>query len=236
MSDNIKELQSIIKYNFKNELLLKLALTHKSYSSENGILYCNERMEFLGDSILSAIVSNYLYNKYQDKEEGVLSQTKAQLVSAANLAAWAKEIKLDKFILVSKNEEKNGAKKRDSLLCDSFEAVTGAVFLDAGFKTAEKFINTFLKTHQQLTNTDYKTKLQEKIQSDFQTLPKYIVIKESGPDHNKKFEIAVYVKDKFFGKGKGSSKKQAEQAAAHSALLKIKKNEKYGGLNELFFK
>jgi len=223
MSDNIKELQSIIKYKFKNEQLLNLALTHKSYSSENGILYCNERMEFLGDSVLSAIVSSYLYNKYQDKEEGVLSQIKAQIVSAANLAAWAKEIKLNEFILVSKNEEKNGAKKRDSLLCDSFEAVTGAVFLDGGFKAVEKFVTNFLNHHKKLTITDYKTKLQEKIQSDFQTLPKYKVVKECGPDHNKSFEIAVYVKDKFFGKGTGNSKKQAEQAAARSALNKLLK-------------
>lgn len=219
--DNIKELQSIIKYKFKNERLLKLALTHKSYSSENGILYCNERMEFLGDSILSAIVSSYLYNKYQDKEEGILSQIKAQIVSAANLAVWAKEIKLDKFILISKNEEKNSARKRDTLLCDSFEAVTGAIFLDGGFKVTKSFIETFLKYHKQFKIIDYKTKLQEKIQSDFQTLPKYVVVKETGPDHDKKFEIAVYVKDKFFGKGTGNSKKQAEQFAARSALLKV---------------
>ena len=223
MSDNLTDIQSIIKYKFKNKKILELSLIHKSYSSENGLTNCNERMEFLGDSILSAVVSSYLYYKYPDGEEGLLSQKKAQIVSATNLARWAKELKLDKFILISKNEEKNSARKRDTLLCDSFEAVVGAIFLDGGFETAKNFIDTFLKSHKKFTITDYKTKLQEKIQSDFQTLPKYITVKETGPDHNKKFEVAVYVKDKLFGKGTGSSKKQAEQQAASNALLKIEK-------------
>ena len=220
MSDNLTDIQSIIKYKFKDKQILELSLIHKSYSSENGLTDCNERMEFLGDSILSAVVSSYLYYEYPDGEEGFLSQKKAQIVSATNLARWAKEIKLDKFILISKNEEKNSARKRDTLLCDSFEAVVGAIFLD-GFETAKNFIDTFLKSHKKFTITDYKTKLQEKIQSDFQTLPKYITVKETGPDHNKKFEVAVYVKNKLFGKGIGSSKKQAEQAAAKSALNKL---------------
>ena len=221
MSDNLQEIQNIIKYKFKDEQILQLALTHKSYSAEKGLLHCNERMEFLGDSILSAVVSCYLYNKYSDAEEGILSQKKAQIVSAANLADWAKEIKLDSFVLINQNEEKNGARKRETLLCDSFEAVVGAIFLDGGFKLAENFINSFLKSHHKIEIVDYKTKLQEKVQSLFQTLPKYIVIKETGPDHDKNFEVAVYIKNKVFGKGKGSSKKQAEQAAARIALNKM---------------
>ncbi len=218
----MKNLQKAIGYVFKNPKNLELSLIHKSYSSECGLNDCNERMEFLGDGILSALVSEHLYNKYSDKQEGDLSQLKAQIVSAKNLSRWAKEIKLDQFVLVSKNEELNGARQRESLLCDSFEAVAGAVYLDGGFEAASKFINAFLEKQSSFDITDYKTKLQEKIQSLYRTLPQYKTIEESGPDHNKQFKVAVFVKEKQLGAGSGNSKKQAEQMAAREALKEIK--------------
>lgn len=216
----IKKLQSIIGYDFKNQQTLELALIHKSYFSEYGLADCNERMEFLGDGILSALVSEYLYNKYSDKQEGDLSQLKAQIVSAKSLSRWAKEINLDKFVLISKNEELNGARLRESLLCDSFEAIIGAIYLDGGFEPASKFVGKFLNQQNNFDMTDYKTKLQEKIQSQYRTLPQYKVLEELGPDHNKQFKVAVFVQDKEFGIGLGNSKKQAEQMAAKQALTK----------------
>lgn len=219
--ETIAKLQSVIGYNFKNQKTLELALIHKSYFSEYGLTDCNERMEFLGDGILSALVSEYLYNKYSEKQEGDLSQLKAQIVSAKSLSRWAKEINLDKFVLISKNEELNGARQRESLLCDSFEAITGAIYLDGGFEPASKFVSKFLNQQINFDITDYKTKLQEKIQSQYRTLPQYKVLEELGPDHNKQFKVAVFVQDKEFGIGLGSSKKQAEQMAAKQALAKI---------------
>lgn len=221
MLGNFETLQNLLGYKFKNLDLLKVALTHRSYSSESGLKYCNERMEFLGDSILSAVVSQYLYNKYSTDNEGKLSQIKAQIVSAKSLSVWAKKIKLDKFVLVSKSEDLNFARQRESLLCDSFEAVVGAIFLDSNFEQAKEFIHKFLSLESKIELIDYKSSLQELVQAEFQTLPEYKVIKEYGPDHDKKFEIAVFIEDKQFGFGKGSSKKEAEQNSAKQAYKKL---------------
>jgi len=223
MSDKFEEVQKNLGYEFHDLNFLKIALTHRSYSSEYGLKYCNERMEFLGDSVLSAVVSEFLYNKYSDDNEGKLSQIKAQIVSAKSLSAWAKKIKLDKFILISKSEDLNFARHRDSLLCDSFEAIIGAIYLDSNFEIAKKFINRFLNLEQTIELTDYKTSLQELVQAQFQTLPEYKVVKEYGPDHDKKFEIAVFIEGKQFGFGKGSSKKEAEQNSAKQAYRKFNK-------------
>lgn len=220
MLDNFDSVQNLLGYKFKNLDLLKIALTHRSYASEKGLKYCNERMEFLGDSILSAVASLYLYNKYTDNE-GKLSQIKAQVVSAKNLSAWAKKIKLDEFVLVSKSEELNFARQRDSLLCDSFEAVIGAMFLDSDFEQVKKFIGRFLVLKQYVNLADYKSSLQELVQAKFQILPEYKVVKESGPDHDKKFEVAVFIEGKKFGVGSGSSKKEAEHNSAQQALKKL---------------
>ena len=223
MSDKLDVVQKNLGYEFHDLNFLKIALTHRSYSSEYGLKYCNERMEFLGDGILSAVVSEYLYNKYSDDDEGKLSQVKAQIVSAKSLSVWAKKIKLDKFILISKNEDSNLARQRESLLCDSFEAVIGAIYIDSDFESTKKFINKFLSLEQTVELTDYKTSLQELVQAQFQTLPEYKVIKEYGPDHDKKFEIAVFVEGKQFGFGRGSSKKEAEQNSAKQAYRKLNK-------------
>lgn len=223
MLDNLKILQGNLGYQFKNQDYLKLALTHRSYSSEYGLKDCNERMEFLGDSILSAIVAEFLYDKYVNDNEGKLSQLKSQIVSAKNLSKWAKNINLDKFILISKSEELNSARNRDTLLCDSFEAIIGAIYLDSYFLITSDFIKKFLSSQKKFVVVDYKSTLQEKVQSEFQTLPQYKVLKEYGPDHDKKFEVGVYINESLLGTGVGISKKEAEQMSAKQASKKLKK-------------
>ncbi|MDD3922843.1 MAG: ribonuclease III [Endomicrobiaceae bacterium] len=223
MLDNLKILQDNLGYQFKNQDYLKLALTHRSYSSEYGLKDCNERMEFLGDSILSAIVAEFLYDKYVNDNEGKLSQLKSQIVSAKNLSKWAKNINLDKFILISKSEELNSARNRDTLLCDSFEAIIGAIYLDSDFLITSDFIKKFLSSQKKFVVVDYKSTLQEKVQSEFQTLPQYKVLKEYGPDHDKKFEVGVYINESLLGIGVGISKKEAEQMSAKQASKKLKK-------------
>ncbi|MFA6914081.1 MAG: ribonuclease III [Endomicrobiia bacterium] len=223
MLDNLKILQGNLGYQFKNQDYLKLALTHRSYSSEYGLKDCNERMEFLGDSILSAIVAEFLYDKYVNDNEGKLSQFKSQIVSAKNLSKWAKNINLDKFILISKSEELNSARNRDTLLCDSFEAIIGAIYLDSYFLITSDFIKKFLSSQKKFVVVDYKSTLQEKVQSEFQTLPQYKVLKEYGPDHDKKFEVGVYINESLLGIGVGISKKEAEQMSAKQASKKLKK-------------
>lgn len=223
MLDNLKILQDNLGYQFKNQDYLKLALTHRSYSSEYGLKDCNERMEFLGDSILSAVVAEFLYDKYVNDNEGKLSQLKSQIVSAKNLSKWAKNINLDKFILISKSEELNSARNRDTLLCDSFEAIIGAIYLDSDFLITSDFIKKFLSSQKKFVVVDYKSTLQEKVQSEFQTLPQYKVLKEYGPDHDKKFEVGVYINESLLGIGVGISKKEAEQMSAKQASKKLKK-------------
>jgi len=223
MLDNLKILQGNLGYQFKNQDYLKLALTHRSYSSEYGLKDCNERMEFLGDSILSAVVAEFLYDKYVNDNEGKLSQLKSQIVSAKNLSKWAKNINLDKFILISKSEELNSARNRDTLLCDSFEAIIGAIYLDSDFLITSDFIKKFLSSQKKFVVVDYKSTLQEKVQSEFQTLPQYKVLKEYGPDHDKKFEVGVYINESLLGIGVGISKKEAEQMSAKQASKKLKK-------------
>lgn len=220
---SLEKLQKVIEYEFNNLEVLISALTHKSYAAETGLKYYNERMEFLGDSILSAIVVENLYARYPSETEGKLSQLKAQIVSAQNLSQWAKEIKLGDYILLGKSEDSQEARNRESLLCDLFEAVVGAVYLDGGFDSSRKFVLKFLDKQTDIVITDYKSRLQETAQSQYKELPEYKIIKEFGPDHDKKFEAAVYVKKKLLGKGVGHSKKEAQQSAAKKAMKNINK-------------
>jgi len=218
MPNDVEKLEKIIGFKFQNSELLTKALTHRSYAAETGSHEHNERMEFLGDSILAAVVADYLYQKYPDQDEGRLSQLKSQIVSRQNLAQWAKKIKLGNFILISKGEEASGGRKRDSLLSNAMEAVIAAIYLDGGFMPAKKFIFNYLIQQRRLVIHDTKSKLQEYIQSVYRTLPEYKVLKEEGPDHQKVFEIGVYLKKNLLGSGTGHSKKEAEQVAARKAL------------------
>ncbi|MDR0977538.1 MAG: ribonuclease III [Endomicrobium sp.] len=221
-NNSCAEFQKIIGYSFNDVEILKTALTHKSYAAEcAGSKNYNERMEFLGDSILSAVAAEALYLRYPGGSEGKLSQLKAQIVSASNLCVWAKEINLGRYVFLGKSENAFDARNREGLLCDAFEAVIGAVYLDGGFENAKKFILKFLDVHKEIIITDYKSRLQEIAQSVFKELPEYKIIKEFGPDHSKKFEIVVYLKRHILGRGLGSSKKEAQQSAAEQAIKNI---------------
>ncbi len=226
MSNDLQLVQKALGLKFKNINFLKVALTHKSFAAENSLKEYNERMEFLGDSILSGVCADYLYQKYPLLHEGKLSQLKSQIVSSQNLSKWARELKLGNFIYLSQSEELNGGRQRDNLLCDSIEAVIAAVYLDQGYEAARKFVLRYLSLQKRIIINDSKSKLQEKIQSDYQTLPEYKVVSESGPDHNKVFEIGVYLRRRLLGKGTGGSKKEAEQAAAKVALKALKQRSK----------
>jgi len=225
MSVDLDKAQKTFGIKFKNLKLLIKALTHKSYAAETGSDEFNERMEFLGDSILSAVVADHLYHKHPDYDEGKLSQIKSQVVSRQNLCRWAKKDDFGEFFYISKGEEINGARTRDSLLANTFEAVIAAIYIDSGFDAAKKFILQYLSLQKRVIINDSKSKLQELLQSKFQTLPEYKVLSESGPDHEKLFEIGVFHKKKLLGKGNGRCKKDAEQAAAKKALKTLlKKN------------
>ena len=218
MSSDLKKLEKIIGHQFENRELLTKALTHKSYAAEIGSGEFNERMEFLGDSILSASVADYLYHKHPDQDEGKLSQIKSQIVSGQNLSKWALDIKLGAFLLISKGEEANGGRQRESLMANTIEALIAALYLDAGYTVAKEFIFKYLVKQRRVIINDAKSKLQELIQSRFQTLPEYRVLSETGPDHERIFEIGVYVKKDLMGVGTGRSKKDAQQGAAKKAL------------------
>ena len=220
-----KELENIIKIKFNNKKLLEQALTHKSYAFENEKTEWNERLEFLGDSILSAVVSSFLYKKHKEYDEGQLSKLKANLVSRAILAFWAKEINLGKYLLFGKGEVFSGGRKRSSLLSNGMEALIGALYLDQGFNVVQGFIEERIKKVS-FTPEDYKSNLQEIVQSSDKVVPQYRVVKEAGPDHRKIFEIEVFWKDKVMGLGSGKNKKEAEQRAAKDALSKMDKIKK----------
>lgn len=218
MPTDAAKLQKVLGYRFSDMQYLATALTHKSYAAEQGVDVFNERMEFLGDSILSAVVADFLYGKYADRNEGRLSQLKSHIVSKESLAKWAKSIKLGDFMRISVGEEINGGRQRDSLLADTLEAVIAAMFIDGGFEAPRSFILKYLSKQKRIVVNDPKSKLQEVIQSKYQSLPDYRVMSESGPDHEKVFEVGVYVNKRLLGVGEGRSKKDAQQAAAKKAL------------------
>ncbi len=226
MPNEFAKLEKTIGYKFTNIHLLLNALTHRSYAAEVGSNEYNERMEFLGDSILSAAVADYLYQKYPSQDEGRLSHLKSQIVSRHTLNLWAKKIKLGTFILISKGEESSGGRLRESLLANALEALIAAIYLDSDFIAARKFIFNYLIQQRRLVVSDAKSKLQEYIQSAHRALPEYRVLAETGPDHEKVFEIAVYLKKTLLGSGTGRSKKEAEQVAARKALKAINEKKK----------
>lgn len=216
-------LEKKLGYKFNNEKLLKNALTHSSYANEvrNGIT-SNERLEFLGDSVLSVIVADYLFKNFTDIPEGELTKLRASLVCEKSLCAFSREISLGEFLFLGKGEEKGGGRERDSILADAFEAVLGAIYLDGGMEAASKHVLRFVKAELKHTDDevfkDYKTALQEIIQRNPEESVSYILKGESGPDHNKIFEVEVHLNSNVIGVGKGKNKKQAEQMAAKQAL------------------
>lgn len=220
-----------INIRFKSCQLLNLAFCHRSYSNELGKYFDNnERLEFLGDSVLGIVVSEYLYCNLSDKKEGELAKIKSFVVSELVLAQIARNIRLDNFLLIGKGEEYSGGRNKKAILADTMEAIIGAYYLDSGFKKAKQLvlkiiipeINTVLQNKHQ---KDYKTLLQELVQKKYKTYPKYKTIKKSGPDHNRTFWIEVYINNENHGQGKGKNKKEAEQNAAEIAYKQLAKTE-----------
>ncbi|KHO62580.1 ribonuclease III [Thermoanaerobacter sp. YS13] len=224
---NLPELEKRINYSFKDKNLLIEALTHSSWAHEGkNSKISNERLEFLGDSVLSLVISEYLYKNRKDLEEGSLSKYRAEIVCEPSLARCAREIELGNFLRIGKGEELTGGRERDSILADAMEAMLAAVYLDGGLEVVrnvilELFKNIIEEVLEGLIYRDYKTKLQEVVQSMEIGKIIYELIEEIGPDHNKTFVTQVRIGDVILGKGYGKSKKEAEQAAAMEALIKL---------------
>jgi ribonuclease-3 len=217
-----------LDYKFKDLELLKTALTHSSYANETSV-ESNERLEFLGDAVLGFIVAHVLYKRYPDASEGKLSKMRSSIVSRMNFAHLARELKIDKQVLLGKGEENTGGRERESNISGTFEAVIGAIFIDGGYRRVSKIIATLLKNclnGDEEIFKDYKTKLQEVAQRKFKKVPKYKVVLEEGLPHDKNFHIEVRLGRKSFGKGVGRNKKQAEQEAAKQGLESMERFKK----------
>ena len=217
-----QELQKNIGYQFEDESLLNKAMTHTSYAYENNV-ESNEKLEFLGDSILEFISSKYIFKNYPNLKEGEMTKVRAQVVCEQSLYKIAKMHNFSDFLNLGKSEKLSGGKERPAILADSVEAVIAAMYIDGGLKVAEKFIIENLKNEIELATKhvgqkDYKTVLQEKLQIHGDVKIEYTIIKESGPDHNKLFEAEVALNGKVLATGKGKSKKEAEMQAAKKAL------------------
>ena len=219
----IKDLETAIGYRFQNITLLQNALTHSSYANErwHDSLMSNERLEFLGDSVLGMVVAAYLYSQFPDRPEGELTRMRADMVCEQALAAVADRLHLGEHMLLGHGEEQSGGRSRASILADAVESVIAASFLDGGMDAAKQFISRFILCDvpvNRLHNADYKTMLQELIQQKKDQLLSYTLVGESGPDHDKRFTVAVALNGKQIGQGTGSSKKRAEQEAARTAV------------------
>lgn len=216
----MKELENIIGYSFKDTQLLKLALTHSSFSNEKGPYKNNERLEFLGDSVLGFITAEYLFRELGSTPEGQLTKIRANAVCERSLAKFAAEIDLGKYLFLGKGEILTGGRERPSVLSDAFEALIAAIYLDGGIDEARKFVLRFVSNTEKDANevTDYKTTLQEVIQKNPEENLSYELVAQSGPAHMKTFTVEVRLNSNCIGVGEGHSKKKAEQAAAKEAL------------------
>jgi len=219
MVKNIEQLEKSLGYKFKDKKLIIEALTHKSYKKN----YDNERLEFLGDAVLDLVVGEYLYFKFANSDEGKLSKIRASLVNETGFDKLARALNLGDYILLSNAEENNGGREKPSLLSNAFEAVIGAIYLEAGLKTVEKIaVRLIEENHKEISLTslfrDFKTTLQELTQARYGVTPEYRVLSSKGPDHQKEFEVGVFIQDKEYAKASGKSKKIAQQEAAKIAI------------------
>ena len=222
----IKELESALGYRFRNVALLQNALAHSSYANErwHNSLLSNERLEFLGDSVLGMLVADYLYRNFPDRPEGELTRMRADMVCEQTLAAAANKIGIGEHLLLGHGEEQGGGRSRNSILADAMESVIAACFLDGGLGAALTVVQKFILVEVPVTrlhNVDYKTRLQELVQQKKNQTLSYALVGESGPDHDKQFVVEVRLNGNVVGSGSGSSKKRAEQSAAASAIEKL---------------
>jgi len=230
LTNCLKELERRLGYHFKNSALLQQAITHKSYLNEarERSQKDNERLEFLGDAVLDLLISQGLLLHYPDTPEGELSKMKARIVSETALAKVARRLEIGHYLLLGRGEEITQGRAKPSLLANALEAILAAIYLDGGLEPVSRVIQkVFQDDIEELLKTeaytDYKTELQELCQRDYEILPTYTVLSESGPDHQKTFEVQISIKGSVYGRGLGRSKKEAEQQAAREALEKLKK-------------
>lgn len=220
--EKILEFEERIGYQFANPDLLVTALTHSSYSNEKRLrkYECNERLEFLGDAVLELVSSEYIFRENPKKPEGDLTRIRASYVCEPTLALCAREINLGEYVLLGKGEDMTGGRERDSILSDAMEATIGAVYLDGGFLRAKEYVERFVlkDIEKKKLFYDSKTFLQEIVQREHYEL-EYVLLKEEGPDHNKSFQVGVFLNGKQIAKAVGRTKKKAEQAAAYEAIL-----------------
>lgn len=222
---DVKELQNQIGYAFRDEKLMENALTHSSYANERGKsrAFSNERLEFLGDSVLGFVTAEYLFEKYPSRPEGEMTRIRAELVCEQSLAATAEALELGSVLLLGKGEEQNGGRTRKSILADAVEALLAAIYLDGGIVPARAFVLDHILAEKPTELTDYKTALQELVQSTGGVSPQYKIIDEYGPDHAKTFVARVEIEGKPAGEGSGRTKKEAEQSAAKAAMESLNK-------------
>ena len=223
---NFLELQDKIGYEFKQEKLLRQALTHSSFANEKHLRKHsdNERLEFLGDAVLEIVSSDFLYKAYPDKSEGDLTKLRASLVCEPTLAICTREMELGKYLFLGKGENLTGGRNRNSILSDALEAVIGAIYLDGGFANAKEFVLKYVLNdmeHKKLF-FDSKTIFQEMVQGNIPGEISYHPLGESGPDHDKTFSVEVWIGEQCMGQGSGRTKKAAEQMAAYRAICRLK--------------
>lgn len=226
MKERFQTLEKQIQYEFKNKSLIKQALTHSSYANEckTGKCQHNERIEFLGDAVLELAVSEYLFQNYPQENEGKMTKLRSSLVCEFTLSQCARDIHLGDYLYLSKGEEMTGGRERNSILCDAFESIIGAIYLDSGFEQAKQFIYQYLlqDVEDKTLFYDAKTILQEMVQGNNWGMLSYVLLEEKGPDHNKEFLVQAQVGDRILGNGIGRTKKAAEQQAAYEAIKRLK--------------
>ena len=221
MKNNIKELQEKLGYTFNDEAVLVRALSHSSYVNENHSAGdSNERLEFLGDSVLGLITAENFFKNYTKLPEGELTKLRAATVCEKSLAGFARQLELGKYLLLGKGEILTGGRERPSIQADAFEAIIAAIYLDGGMESARNFVLKYIEEaiRQQQSIRDYKTMLQEVVQRNPGEIIEYVLTGETGPDHDKRFEVEVHLNSNVIGRGIGKSKKKAEQEAAREAL------------------
>ena len=224
---DVKQYQDTIGYTFQNIALLEQAFVHRSYVNENPKMRHghNERLEFLGDAVLELVATNYLYARYPNEDEGVLTSYRAALVNAVLMGQIARDIGMNEYLSLSKGESRDTGKARTIILADTFEAVIGAVYLDGGYEPAKDFIHKTILVHtddviRRGLFKDPKSTVQEKAQEILAVTPAYKVLSEMGPDHDKRFSVGIYFNETLIAEGKGKSKREGETDAAQKALVK----------------
>jgi len=225
---DIEKVESAIRYHFNDPSILLRSLKHRSYSQsvDGNVNLSNERLEFLGDSVLNLVVSHYAFTEYPEFQEGDLTKLRSNLVNGKSAAIAGKKIGIDRFILLNGLEENAGGRNRTSIIADAFEAVIGAIFLDGGYKASEDFVRRVILEDQDILfdieQTNYKSHLLELVQAVKLGYPVYKTVSESGPDHDKVFTVEVFVDGESIGIGKGKSKKAAQQMSAKAGLFNMK--------------